>query len=455
MSLTNDDISEDDISEDDYSEDETLTTARTEQFSILFCELERCREDEQKQKIEELNGLIDEMNKEEFKSVFTIELFNKIHQMIEKNTLSLESAILLLKHVGRCKELKSFFCFSFDDSLLSKRMKEMMIDEYEKKKDEKNEKHLTDLCECYALLGEDDIHDELLSVIMPCLLKAASKKEESDEAQKEKENALLALSLVNEFEDKDFEQCLIEIKEIIKRHQEHRNLTWLAYQSTWQFLMERLYDDAELEGVLVNELHFVREAAREIEELSKCVDWKKRKEGEEKEEKKTKEEIILVRWIRTLETFSRLCKLRNEELAGIIGIIVRLFRAAKFFSEDLIYEIVECLSSATGNSAIEIDDLLKEGAIDAMLGEAVESNLRIPQIFYWKLPFIELCERLKGKMENEEDEAKRKVMKRKVLERMEEEGYEDSVFKFCNCMHRGMNKYYSLIDDPDDYFLYC
>ncbi|KAH7819016.1 uncharacterized protein MONOS_13270 [Monocercomonoides exilis] len=178
---------------DDYNfEDEILTTARTEQFSKLFCEVERCREVEQMQKIEEMNGLIDEMEKKEFKSVFTEELFDKIHQMIGEKTLSWGNAILLLKHAGFCKVLKKIPFYSFDYSSLSKRMKEMIIDENEKKKEEKNEKRLIDLCECYLLLNRWP-SSEMDSIIVPCLLKVALKKDETDEAQKEVEMALLAL----------------------------------------------------------------------------------------------------------------------------------------------------------------------------------------------------------------------------------------------------------------------
>ncbi|KAH7819569.1 uncharacterized protein MONOS_7029 [Monocercomonoides exilis] len=165
-------------------------------------------------------------------------------------------------------------------------------------------------------------------------------KEENEDAKKEAEMALLALNCIRNKYKVPEELYLDEIKEIIQHHQKRHNLTHLSYQSAWDFLINRFHTNIFLEDTIVNDLHFVREAAREIEELSKCVDWKKRKEGEEKKEKKTKEEIVLVRWVRTLETFSRLCKLRNEELAVIIGIIVQLFRAAKFFSEDMIRVII-------------------------------------------------------------------------------------------------------------------
>eukprot|EP00770_Monocercomonoides_exilis_P014393 MONOS_14339.1-p1 / transcript=MONOS_14339.1 / gene=MONOS_14339 / organism=Monocercomonoides_exilis_PA203 / gene_product=unspecified product / transcript_product=unspecified product / location=Mono_scaffold00984:20000-20750(-) / protein_length=210 / sequence_SO=supercontig / SO=protein_coding / is_pseudo=false len=207
MSLPDDDNpednkSEENNSEDDCSEDEIPTTARTEQFSKLFCELEGRREDEQKQKIEEMNEIVDEMDEEEFESIFAKDLYNKMSKMIEEKTLSWGNTILLLKHVGYCNELKCLSCYDFDYTLLSERMKEMIIDENEKKKEEKNEKFLTDLCECYALLIYQ-FSCELLSIIVPCLLKAASKKEGNEETQKEVKMALLALSNIKQWDKKN------------------------------------------------------------------------------------------------------------------------------------------------------------------------------------------------------------------------------------------------------------
>ncbi|KAH7829778.1 uncharacterized protein MONOS_2040 [Monocercomonoides exilis] len=64
--------------------------------------------------------------------------------------------------------------------------------------------------------------------------------------------------------------------EIIRYHQEHHNLSRLTYQCTWEFLTFRLWVDYGLNGKVVNKLHFVREATRELEDLSKSVDWKKK-----------------------------------------------------------------------------------------------------------------------------------------------------------------------------------
>ncbi|KAH7822492.1 uncharacterized protein MONOS_17670 [Monocercomonoides exilis] len=288
----------------------------TEKFTKLFDGLEECDEEEQVQKIEEMNEMINEMNEEEFRSIFTKELFNKIHQMIEEKTLSWGNAILLLKQAGYCKELKSFFCYSFDDSSLSKRMPGMIIEENEKKEGRK-ENLLTDLCECYLLLCDKCIPDEVLSIIVPCLLKAALNKEENEETQKEVELALLALSNIIYFKVCE-ELYLNEITEIIEYHQEHHNLTRLAYQSAWEFLVLRFHNDKILEDIIVNELHFAREATKALEELKKDVDWKR------KEEANGRIEVFIIRrWLRVIKYFFDWYTLWNEELAKLIASLVQ------------------------------------------------------------------------------------------------------------------------------------
>eukprot|EP00770_Monocercomonoides_exilis_P010562 MONOS_10509.1-p1 / transcript=MONOS_10509.1 / gene=MONOS_10509 / organism=Monocercomonoides_exilis_PA203 / gene_product=unspecified product / transcript_product=unspecified product / location=Mono_scaffold00480:47168-48067(+) / protein_length=249 / sequence_SO=supercontig / SO=protein_coding / is_pseudo=false len=213
-----------------------------------------------------MNEIVDGMNEEEFQTVFTEEQFNKILQMIEEKTLSLENAILLLKRIGYCKVLLDWRIYGFNSSLLRGRF-EKMIDDEEEKNEEKNESLLIDLCECYLFLNYR-FSSELISMCVPCLLKVALKKEENEVSQKEVEMALLALSNIECFfmEQKLY---LNEIKEIIQYHQEYHNLTRLAYQTAWRFLVSRLWADNSLEEAIVIELRFAREAIKELEELSK------------------------------------------------------------------------------------------------------------------------------------------------------------------------------------------
>ncbi|KAH7825188.1 uncharacterized protein MONOS_2000 [Monocercomonoides exilis] len=236
---------------------------------------------ELKHKIEEMNILVDEMNNEEIKDIFNKEL--------------------------------SLLCGRF----------EKMIEEEEKKEEEKDETLLVNLCECYLSLHHYSSEiGEIISIIVPCLLNIALNKKESEEAQNEVEIALLALSCIDMYREMEPKLHLNEIREIIKHHQEHHNLTQLAYQSAWLFLINRLFCNGFLEDIVVNELHFGREAARELEELTKCVNWKKKEEEMSKEE--AKEEFSLMRWVETLNIYFGGCQLQNEEFVKILSRIVQL-----------------------------------------------------------------------------------------------------------------------------------
>ncbi|KAH7819256.1 uncharacterized protein MONOS_2887 [Monocercomonoides exilis] len=207
-----------------------------------------------------------------------------------------------------------------------------MISEEEQKKEGKNEKLLADLCECYISLNYL-LSSEMISICVPCLLKVALKKEESEEAQEEVEVDLLALSIVKYY-NIERNMYLNEIREIIKYHQEHHNLTHLAYQYAWRFLINRLHRDESLEEVIVNELHFGKEAARELEELRKNVDWTRK---EDERGKETKEVLVITGWMRTIKFYFDSCKLWNEEYVELIGSVVQIYRTAKDNYEEIRY----------------------------------------------------------------------------------------------------------------------
>eukprot|EP00770_Monocercomonoides_exilis_P007766 MONOS_7727.1-p1 / transcript=MONOS_7727.1 / gene=MONOS_7727 / organism=Monocercomonoides_exilis_PA203 / gene_product=unspecified product / transcript_product=unspecified product / location=Mono_scaffold00271:73206-74285(+) / protein_length=312 / sequence_SO=supercontig / SO=protein_coding / is_pseudo=false len=283
----------------------------------------------------------------------------------------------------------------------------MIINE-EEKKEEKNEKLLVGLCECYLLFYSRVPSSEFLSICVPCLLKAALKKEESEKAQKEVEMALLALSNIYMWTNVPKELYLSEIKEVIQYHQEHHNLTHLAYQSVWAFFTDRMFFEKSLEEVGVNELHLVREAVRELEELTKNVIWMREKKDERGKE--TNEELLLIRWFMTMKIYLRHCQLQNEEFVGLFNSIVQMFRAAKDNFRKISNECMYIFLVAKGNLSIEIEDLLNGGVVDVALEEMQQPTL--------------------GKKKDEKEEAKRKATKRKVLEKMEEKGYEDDIFCF-------------------------
>ncbi|KAH7818880.1 uncharacterized protein MONOS_1748 [Monocercomonoides exilis] len=407
------------LSNADKCEKGVHAKARTEQFSKLFCELEHCREDEQIQKIKEMNGLIDEMNGKEFESIFTKDLYNKIQQMIEEKTLSWRNATLLLKHVGYCKELKHISFYSFNYSSLSERMRGMIIDENEKKKEKK--------------------------------MKIALKKDETEEAQKEVEMALLALSNIGNWEIEQ-ELYLNEITEIIRYHQEHHNLTRLAYQSAWQFLFYRLIRDKSLEEVIVNELHFGREAARELEDLSKSVDWKRKEER--RKETKVKEVSVIKRWLDVIDNYFSSCELWNKELAGLIGSIVQVFLASRDNYKEILNGCFNTLRYAADNRNVKIDAFVKEGIIVLFSEEMNQSTLDDENMLNCLYFFLNISERLKEKKDEETDETKRKELKKKIFEKMEEEGLEDiiaSLYGFISFVNK--NGYRDISKNTSDYFV--
>ncbi|KAH7819837.1 uncharacterized protein MONOS_17902 [Monocercomonoides exilis] len=443
-------ISRKDFRAIDKSIDELKKITSNELFSEFLGELEHCDENAQTQKILEMNVIIDEMEEEEFESVFTKEMFNKMEEMIKEEKLSMGNAIFLLKHVGYCIVLKDMRVLGFAYSSLSERIKEMIIEE-EKKNEEKNEKRLVDLCECYLLLNRW-ASEELLSTYMPCLLKVALNKEESEEVQKKVEMALLALNNIG-FQKMDKELYLNEIKEIIQYHQKHRNMTRLAYLFAWELLTNRFYCDNSLEDVIVNELQFARESAREVKELTRCVDWKTKEEENEKRRKETKEEIILMRWLDTVDYFFILCTLWNEGFAEIIGSIAQLVRASKANHRGIHNQFICAFANAAGCNSVNIGAFLKEGAADLILEELQQPTLEDEAMCDCLRFFMNISERLKDEEKDEMEEAKRKATKRKVFEKMEEEGYEDTITTFNETVYFIREKYHFRLSlNISDYF---
>ncbi|KAH7825826.1 uncharacterized protein MONOS_18602 [Monocercomonoides exilis] len=304
----------------------------------------------------------------------------------------------------------------------------MMIDESEKK-EEKDEKLLVNLCECFSLLNVKEIPDELIPICVTCLLKATSEKQGNEETQKEMETAILTLSYIARYCKIEKKLYLNEIKKIIKCNQEHHNMTQLAYQSAWKFLICRFVRDESLEEVVVDELHFAREAIKELEELAKCVDWKSEKE-KEKRKKEKQEELILLRWLRTLNRYFRRCKLWNEEYSELIGSIVQIYRASRDNYRDICHQCIYYFVNAAENRAVKVDDLLKGRAVDTVLEEMQLQTLNKYETYEFLLFCIKISRRLKEEEEDEAEEAKRKINKRRVFEMMEEEGYEDVIVSF-------------------------
>ncbi|KAH7818421.1 uncharacterized protein MONOS_8792 [Monocercomonoides exilis] len=239
--------------------------------------------------------------------------------------------------------------------------------------------------------------------------------------------ALLALRQVEEYDIIERDLFLDKIKEIFQYHQEYHNLTHVAYQSAWKFLIDRFFTDKVLERIIVNELHFAREAARELEELANGVDWKREKEERGKEGKETEEEQVLLRWLQKLKPYFIKCELWNEEFLELLSSVVRVYRASRDNSREISEQCISVIEAAAGNRDMKIDGLLKSGAVNVVLEELQQPTLNDKMTFDSLSFFVAIPLRMKGKKRDEMEEAKRKETKKKVFEKLEEEGYEDEI----------------------------
>ncbi|KAH7827983.1 uncharacterized protein MONOS_18579 [Monocercomonoides exilis] len=418
-----------------------------DKFFELFSNLKKSAKIMQLQKIQQINELTNKMNVDEFCSVFSTDLFNEIEQMIKRMKLPKENAVVLLKNMGYYKTINRLDGDEFVCLPLVRSFDLMVFNENDKIED-KNEKLLVDLCECYMFINKR-YPTGMLLVCVPCLLKAALNKEENEEAQKEVEMALLALRNVYLWDDLKKEIYLNEIKEIVQYHQEHHNLTHLAYQSAWEFLINRLFFDRKLEEVIVNELHLIQESTRELDKLMEYVDWKEKRKGKGGEEDK-----VIISWLAVLDIYFSSCKIRNDEYVKLFNSISRIFQTANTNHLEICNRCIILFRSVAKSRAVEVDELLKSKVIDVMLEEIARLDALNFLIERYLSFFKELIDRLKSKMECME-EAKRKETVRKVVGKMEEEGYEDCIIGLSQCMIVGEFDDFYLIDNLDDYFVFC
>ncbi|KAH7819744.1 uncharacterized protein MONOS_4246 [Monocercomonoides exilis] len=298
--------------------------------------------------------------------------------------------------------------------------------------------------------------------------------------------ALLALSRFGYWKKEEQECFISEIKEIIQCHQEHGNLTRLAYHSAWQFLIYRLFFKAALNRTIVNELDFVGEATRELEELTRRANWKRKEERNKGKE--MKEEHILMRWIQILELFFEEFELWDTEIVGLIRSIVHAYRAAKDNYMNISDHCIRVFVRMASHKAVKVEYLIENGAADTVVKSIHQTEIDDRKIFECLNFLMNVSYQLKGKeddeMEEEEEEeefvgedeerdeekdeekdemskdkmeeAKRKELKRKVLEKMEEEGFEDFIISIRNQLDFLKVKFYycgELSLNMSDYFV--
>ncbi|KAH7825641.1 uncharacterized protein MONOS_17416 [Monocercomonoides exilis] len=412
--------------------DKTHIITYIEKFSKLFSEPEDCDESEKKQKIKEINEIMEEMNEDELIQMLWNKNLGKINKMFEEKKMTTETVIMLLKHIECYETKKSMFKTRICNSYLKQKFEKMIIEE-DKKKFEKDEKLLVDLCICYLILDDYFSSSELVPICVRYVLKVALKKEKNEMTQMEVEIALFALSNIGKYATVEKGLFLNEMIEIIQYHGEHRNLTHVAYHSAWNFLLERLNLDRKFKEAVANELNIASEIARELEVLTKEVDWKK------KEEERSREEAFKVRlifkWIEEARDYLSLCDFWKED-QELVHSLIGICKVAGENEPRLFNISFVPLTQIAHTFYLRIDGLLNGGAFDYIMEELFQWTLKRDAIENCLEVVCELFSSLKRMRYDIRLEVKREMIKRKLYDWLEEEGYEDAITSY-----HGMKKY--------------
>eukprot|EP00770_Monocercomonoides_exilis_P012718 MONOS_12662.1-p1 / transcript=MONOS_12662.1 / gene=MONOS_12662 / organism=Monocercomonoides_exilis_PA203 / gene_product=unspecified product / transcript_product=unspecified product / location=Mono_scaffold00716:4992-6454(+) / protein_length=395 / sequence_SO=supercontig / SO=protein_coding / is_pseudo=false len=357
----------------------TCKMNRAEKYTEMLFQLRNYSAEEQTQRVGEMNSLMDQMGEDEMDN-HASKVFEEFCRMIEEKKVSLENTISLMKRVGYANIMKSIYAIYLN------------------------------------------ISPEIIPVYVPCMLNAALKKEESEETRKEVEDALLALNYIEEAHFVRIELFQSKIKEIIMYHQEHRNLSHMGYRSAWHFYLNRLLDYSFLGDAIVNELHFVREAARELEELSRSVRMK------QKEGKVISPEFkyTVNGWLETVLYYRQSGPRAKEDYVPLVQSMVCLRKAARGIENEMFginsqtYELMALYIAGS------VEDLLKGGVFEAVLEEMQRDFIENHKMHDCYKFFLAIQE-LKMRAEPTANEAQKKEIKMKLHEKLEEEGFEDII----------------------------
>ncbi|KAH7831259.1 uncharacterized protein MONOS_3893 [Monocercomonoides exilis] len=343
--------------------------------------------------------------------------------MIKENILNFGNALVILKHMGFCKTINGIKSSGFTDSSLGTRFA-MMIVEENKKKEGINKQLLIDLCECYLLLN-DKFSSELRSICGPCLFYVASNKSEREEVKTEVEMSLLALAKL----EGSKENCsyLDVIDEIIKYHQKHHNLTRLAYQSAWSFLVGYLYSKDYLKVEIMYKMHFARESTSELEELLKRNNLVKK----EKSLEEMKEVRIIGNWVKILiEVAYHGCNMSRKIFVGLFSLIARLYKATKGFERKISDDCINLFCEVIKLNENPLPVLVRSGATGCVLEEMSQSTLHDNALMDC-LQFLHSQSEIITEGIFEDFDETEWNFKRELFDILEEDGYEDLITSSC------------------------
>eukprot|EP00770_Monocercomonoides_exilis_P001998 MONOS_1983.1-p1 / transcript=MONOS_1983.1 / gene=MONOS_1983 / organism=Monocercomonoides_exilis_PA203 / gene_product=unspecified product / transcript_product=unspecified product / location=Mono_scaffold00038:66980-68247(-) / protein_length=403 / sequence_SO=supercontig / SO=protein_coding / is_pseudo=false len=378
-----------------------------------------------------MNLMFGKMDRDELDAILSLKTFNEIDRMIEEKKLSIENALLLLKHLAHYKMMTYVYVESFPHSSLCYTLEKLIFDEMNKK-EEKNVKLLADLCACFFTMNDERAYDEPVPAFASYLLNVVLNKKENEEVQNEEEFAFPTLSNARQVV-KGNECRSNEISETVRYQKDHHNLAHLACESSWRVLIEQSMIRIRFEKADFGELKFVDDATRELDELERKMDWKK-KEGEVKE---INEVLMIMRWCYDIGKYFLVSQLNRNEFSQLIKSAERMYKSARSNHADVLCHLIYVFEEIALRSGPNIDCLLKEGVVDLMLEELNQPELKLILVHSCMTFFSALTRELNKDTANafvkesewKSAETKRKTIKKEVHEKLEEEGYEDAIIK--------------------------
>ncbi|KAH7829843.1 uncharacterized protein MONOS_17064 [Monocercomonoides exilis] len=312
---------------------------------------------------------MEKMNTKELETSITMDVYENIDYLMDCENIAEENIILLLKLLGYRKELYEIKTDSFKGTTLSATLWSLINEANSKY--EMNSTQV-DFCECYLINSNYVFVNKESHLInyVPYILKVALKKRKNKKEQAEAEIALMSLCKIEQNAEIEKELFLDHIKEIIQFHQKHNNLSHLAYQRAWEFLIKRLNEHKELENVIVNELHFYREAFGELEILKQCVNWTKNETG-----RYEIEEMLMLRWVNAIKLSLWNSTWRLDIFSKLVDFAVSFYRLAKDNQREITGYCANALSRVMSYSHVNFNDLLKNDLVDFALEEIMRPTL--------------------------------------------------------------------------------
>eukprot|EP00770_Monocercomonoides_exilis_P004814 MONOS_4791.1-p1 / transcript=MONOS_4791.1 / gene=MONOS_4791 / organism=Monocercomonoides_exilis_PA203 / gene_product=unspecified product / transcript_product=unspecified product / location=Mono_scaffold00132:63791-65288(+) / protein_length=481 / sequence_SO=supercontig / SO=protein_coding / is_pseudo=false len=265
-------------------------------------------------------------------------------------------------------------------------------------------------------------------------------KEKNEKIGKEAEMSLVSLSNIKMRFKIEKELYMKDITELIKYHQEHHNLTHLAYQSAWEFLIWQTNEDEKMAHFVENELNFLREAIRELEELEERENWMKRG----KFLKEVTDEITLTRWLDTLGYYFFFYEWKEIKSPNFFECIVRILRKVKKYHRKVFKRCVYVISRIANPVSSDISYLLRSGIIRIIMEEMQQPTVRRDYLEWCLKYIISLVKSVDEPSNDANEREKRKMQKHQILDILEEEGYENEIISVYESMVKTFYFYFPI-----------